>query len=79
VKVESKAFLQNLEQALHLEAGSISQESMAGLAVDLDSMGVIYLSSFFDNEIGVVVDPDKLAGCRSVKEIVELIGPQYFA
>lgn len=70
-------FYQMLEAALPKE-GTINDETARGLSFELDSMGVVMVLTYFDDELGLVLDAKALANCHSVADIMNLVGPDKF-
>jgi acyl carrier protein len=62
-----------LETALDLPANSVTSQNAASMSFTLDSMGAVLLTSFFDSEVGVVVDVERLMNCRRVNDLVQML------
>jgi acyl carrier protein len=74
LSVNVEGLYRNLETALNLPLDSINSHNAPSISFDLDSMGAVLLTSFFDSELGMVVDAERLMNCHSVNDLVQMIG-----
>lgn len=74
VGFDLKSLYRNLETALNLPDGSINSDNAAEMSFTLDSMGAVLLTSYFDSEVGIVVDVERLMKCHSVGDLVQMTG-----
>ena len=70
--MNAEELYRNLETALNLPVNSITSQNAANLSFNLDSMGAVLLTSFFDSELGIVVDTERLMKCHSVNDLMQL-------
>jgi len=68
------AFLRELETALDREPGSISTTS-ALEEIEWDSLAEIAFVSFADQKLGVAVVAKQVASCKTVADLIKLVGP----
>ena len=77
VKIED--LYRNLETALNLSAESITSQNAANMSFTLDSMGAVVLTSFFDSEVGVVVEVERLMNCHCVSDLLQMVDEKKLA
>jgi acyl carrier protein len=73
VELKVEDLYKQLELALNSPEGSITRENAGELSFTLDSMGAVLLTSFFDSDLGIVVDAEQLMTCHSVNDLLQLV------
>ncbi len=73
VGFDVETLYRNLETALNLPDKSINNQSASDISFTLDSMGAVLLTSYFDSEVGVVVDVERLMKCHSVSDLLQML------
>ncbi len=67
-------FLRALEEALELESGSIAGNELLSELGWWDSLAVLTFMAVADQKLGVIVAGEKVGNCRSLPELLELVG-----
>ena len=69
-------FVSELETLMEMENGSLAVEMPLQEIAEWDSMSAIGFIAMADAKLGAVVKPQKLFECRTVGDLVELVGEQ---
>jgi acyl carrier protein len=70
----TREFLDKLEDGFDVERGTISiDDSLPGLGC-WDSMAALAFMAIADQQLGVSVSPGQLQQCKSVKDLLALVG-----
>ena len=75
--MKKSELLREIELALDWKEGSIDDRNPELASFDLNSMSAVLLLLYFDR-VGLSVESDALARCRSVSEILKLVGRENF-
>jgi len=70
-------FLRELEEALTMEAGSLTPDLQLEDAKEWDSLGVVEFQSLVDEKFQVQVPPPQITSCKSVKDLLDLVGDRF--
>jgi acyl carrier protein len=72
-------FLDKICDVLELEAGSLKGEEALDSLDNWDSLAVISFIALADEELGVIVDAEKLAQAQTVRDLLDLVADQVTA
>ncbi|MDR2642519.1 MAG: phosphopantetheine-binding protein [Planctomycetaceae bacterium] len=64
-------FIKELEDIFTLQEGTINESSTLR-ELDVDSIGMLLLVTFFVNNIGIEVDIDELRKAQTIQDIITL-------
>ena len=67
-------FIAELEVLMEMDPGALSVEMPLQEIAQWDSMSAIGLIAMADAKLGVVVKPQKLFECRTIGDLVDLVG-----
>ncbi len=66
-------FIAKLEEALDVEAGSLSPETDLSQVKEWDSLGVVEFQSLADEELDLQVPPPQITACQTVGQLLDLV------
>lgn len=69
-----REFLSNVEQMIEVPDGTLNGAEQLSALEKWDSMAVISFIAMADAAVGMQVMPSKLANCRTVNDLVALMG-----
>jgi acyl carrier protein len=67
-------FLRDLEEALDVKEGSCPENGELGKLDFWDSMAALTFITLADEKLGVAVPGDRLVACRTVSDLLSLLG-----
>ncbi len=65
-----------LEDSLEEERGSLHEETSLEDLESWDSMGILKTIVDFDAHLELVLEPEQLAKCETVANVLDLVGPR---
>ena len=66
-------FLTALEEALNLDEGALSPETVLADLKEWDSLGVVEFQSLVDEELDLQVPPPQITACDKVQGLIDLV------
>ena len=68
-------FLNKLEEAIGLDAGTLAPEVVLEELDSWDSMAVLEFQAMADEELELILEPTAISACDTVADLVKLLGP----
>lgn len=72
--MEKSQFLSSLEELIEAEPGSLSESVVLSDTPGWDSMAIMGFIAFVDEELGTNPNPSAIKACRTVGDLMKLVG-----
>lgn len=72
-RMTKNEFLREIETVIEADPGTLKGDEALSQVPGWDSMAVMAFIAMVDKKMGVILSPQKLAGCRSVPDLIDLL------
>jgi len=72
-------FIRTLDQLFELEPGTLSPEHQMRDIDNFDSLKLLEIIAFADEQFGVELNPEQLLKCSTLSELIGVIGAERFS